>query len=104
MDYQVNWSPEALDDIDDIAAYIQKDSPLYAQAVVEQLIESSRKLQDHPYRGRVVPEINDQRYREIFIYNFRLIYRVVGSSVDVLAVIHAARQLEAINDRFETIG
>jgi len=44
MDYQVIWSPEALDDVDDIAGYIAKDSPQYAQAVVEQVITRSRNL------------------------------------------------------------
>ena len=32
MAYQVIWSPEALDDIDEIAAYIAKDSPYYAHS------------------------------------------------------------------------
>jgi plasmid stabilization system protein ParE len=35
MDYQIRWSPEAAEDIEEIAAYIHKDSPLYAQKVVE---------------------------------------------------------------------
>lgn len=44
MDCQIIWSPEALEDIDAIAEYIQKDSPLYAQAVVERCIAASRAL------------------------------------------------------------
>lgn len=51
MDYQVTWSPEALDDIDDIAEFHQKKDPLYAQAVVEELIERSRALSYLPLRG-----------------------------------------------------
>ena len=35
MDYKIEWSPEAAEDIDEIAAYIRKDSPLYASQVVE---------------------------------------------------------------------
>ena len=38
MDYQIRWSPEAVEDIEEITAYIHKDSPLYAQKVVEELI------------------------------------------------------------------
>jgi plasmid stabilization system protein ParE len=44
MDYQVDWSPEAVEDVEQIAAYIHKDSPLYAQQVVEELIAAGRRL------------------------------------------------------------
>ncbi|MDY7020592.1 MAG: type II toxin-antitoxin system RelE/ParE family toxin, partial [Cyanobacteriota bacterium] len=42
MDYQVVWSPKALDDIDAIAAYIARDSVSYAAAVVQRIIEVTR--------------------------------------------------------------
>jgi plasmid stabilization system protein ParE len=44
MDYQVIWWREALGDVDKIAEYIAKDSPLYAQSVIEQLITNSRNI------------------------------------------------------------
>lgn len=52
MDYEVSWSPEAWEDVEAIAAYIHKDSPLYAQQVVEELIAASRRLRQFPLRGR----------------------------------------------------
>ena len=48
MDYAIRWSPEAVEDIEEIAAYIRKDSPLYAQQVVEELIKASRRLTRFP--------------------------------------------------------
>ena len=102
MDYQVIWSPEALDDVDAIAEYIAKDSPLYAQSVVEQIQAVSRKLSALPYRGRVVPELKNDNYRERFIYSYRLIYRVAEQTVYIIAVIHGARLL-AIDDRTEEL-
>ncbi|MCV6626570.1 MAG: type II toxin-antitoxin system RelE/ParE family toxin [Cellvibrionaceae bacterium] len=101
MDYQVIWSPEALDDIDDIAEYIAKDSPLYAQSTVEQMVLASRSLSRLPMRGRRVPELNDDSYREHFIASYRMIYRVLETEVQVLAVIHGARLLGSI-ERFDT--
>lgn len=101
MDYQVIWSPEALEDIDAIAEYIQKDSPFYAQAVVERCIAASRALVANPRRGREVPELEDEHYREIFIYNYRMIYWVEKPEVKIAAVIHGARRLENLPDRFE---
>lgn len=64
MDYTVTWSPEALDDVDTIAEYIARDSRFYAGAVVDKIIETSRKLKDFPKAGRVVPELGDNNLRE----------------------------------------
>ena len=102
MDYQVIWSPEALDDVDAIADYIAKDSPFYAQSVVEQIQTASRKLSALPHRGRVVPELKNNHYRERFIYSYRLIYRVAEQAVYIVAVIHGARLLD-VDDRLEEL-
>lgn len=98
MDYQIRWSPEAVEDIEEIAAYIHKDSPLYAQKVVEELIAASRRLMQLPLRGRKVPELTST-HRECFIYSYRLIYRVENNDVLVVAVIHGKRLLESV-ERF----
>ncbi|MBL1140704.1 MAG: type II toxin-antitoxin system RelE/ParE family toxin [Proteobacteria bacterium] len=99
MDYQVTWSPEAVEDIEEIARYIEKDSPSYAQAVIEQIIDASRQLNQLPLRGRVVPELEDEAYRELFIYSYRLIYRVKDKQVIILAIIHGRRLLEKVEGR-----
>jgi plasmid stabilization system protein ParE len=57
MDYEVIWSPEALEDAEEIARHIHKDSPHYAGVVTEKIIEASRTLSQSPRRGRVVPEL-----------------------------------------------
>lgn len=98
MDYQVIWSAEALDDVDSIAEYIAKDSPFYAQSVVEQIQSVSRKLSVLPHRGRIVPELKSNHYRERFIYSYRLIYRLMDNDVYIIAVIHGARLLD-VDDR-----
>ncbi len=100
MAYQVAWSPEAAEDTEEIATYIEKDSPHYAQSVVERLIAVSRRLDRLPLRGRAVPELDDPDYRECFVYSYRLIYRIEGDEVLIVAVIHGKRLLESIADRF----
>lgn len=96
MAYQVIWSPEAYDDIDKLAGFIAKDSPFYAQAVVEKIIEASSSLVQSPQRGRIVPEIGDPNHREIFIYSYRLIFEIEEKTVNILAVIHGKRLLSSI--------
>ncbi|MFV2058736.1 MAG: type II toxin-antitoxin system RelE/ParE family toxin [Thiohalomonadales bacterium] len=76
MDYTVTWSPEALDDVESIARYIERDSTFYAKAVVTKIVELSRSLVSLPKRGRIVPELEDHNIRELFVYSYRLIYQI----------------------------
>ena len=99
MDYRVAWSPEALDDVDAIAAYIHRDSPAYAHAVTEKIIDASRDLKHFPKSGRIVPELDDNNIRERFVYSYRLIYRIEGNTILIAAVIHGKRLLERHAER-----
>ena len=44
-----------------------------------------------PQMGRIVPEMDDSKVREVFIYSYRLIYQISQSNIEILAVIHAKR-------------
>ena len=94
MDYRVTWSPEALNDVDAIAEYINRDSPAYARAVAEKIIEASRNLTQFPQVGRIVPELDNDKIRERFVYSYRLIYRIEDDVVLIAAVVHGKRLLE----------
>lgn len=93
MAYRVTWSPRALVDVEEIALYIEKDSPLYARAVVTKIVRSTAKLAEFPLAGRVVPELNQPNIRELFVYSYRVIYRVADEAVTLVAVIHGKRLL-----------
>jgi len=96
MAYGIVWSPRALDDVDSIAAYISRDSPSYASAVVANIIKSTRTLRRFPFAGRIVPELDDESIRERFVYSYRVIYGIQEKTVTVVAVIHGNRLLENI--------
>ena len=64
MDVEVTWSPQVRDDLHGIGAYIAKDSPGYASAVIEKILGAGRSLQILPWRGRVVPEIGSESCRD----------------------------------------
>jgi len=93
MDTRVSWSPEALEDVDAIAAYITKDSPFYASAVVEKILNAARGLGRFPNIGSIVPEIGEPEFRERLVYSYRVIYRVTAEQVLVVAVVHGRRLL-----------
>ena len=94
MDYRLIWSPQAIEDIQSIAEYIARDSAFYAGSTVERIFQAPEKLVQFPKLGRVVPEKNDDSIREIFVFQYRIIYEIVASEIHVLTVVHGRRILE----------
>lgn len=93
MAHALKWAETALDDLDDIAEFIARDSPFYAASFVEELRSAARSLRTLGERGRVVPEVGDSSVRELFVKSYRLIYLLGHGEVTILAVIHGARHL-----------
>ncbi len=94
MAFTLKWSEEALEDIESIATYIEKDSPTYAKSVVSKFFEKAEILQEFSELGRKVPEFNDTTIREIFVYSYRLIYKLNQQDILLVAVVHGKRLLE----------
>ena len=94
MAQRVTWSPRALTDLEEIAAFIAADSPTYAKAVVRRIVNLTRSLKKFPRSGRVVPEFRESDLREVFAYSYRVIYRVKAREVLIVAVLHGRRMLE----------
>jgi len=94
MAFTLKWSEEALEDIESIATYIEKDSPIYAKSVVSKFFEKAEILQEFPELGRKVPEFNDTTIREVFVYSYRLIYKLSQQEILFVAVVHGKRLLE----------
>lgn len=95
------WSPEAIEDIESIASYIERDSVWYAKAVASKIVETAEAIPEYPELGRIVPEIGDAAIRERFVYSYRIIYRVEAQRVLVAAVIHGSRLLQSFIQRIE---
>jgi toxin ParE1/3/4 len=93
MARRVIWSKSALADVDSIADYISRDSAAYAATVVRKILDSVRHLMRFPNSGRQVPELQDPAIRELFVYSYRIIYRVSQTEVLIVAVIHGKRDL-----------
>ena len=93
------WSPEAADDLEDITAFIARDSPSYARAVARKVLATTRSIQQFPDIGRVVPELNNQSVRERFVYSYRVIYKIEAKREPVVAILHGKRLIGELGDR-----
>lgn len=90
---EVRWTLQAIDDLRSIADFIAKDSPHYARLTVIDSFSAVERLVDFPRSGRIVPEIKKPAIREIILGNYRIIYRLRGRIIDILAVHHGAKLL-----------
>ena len=96
MDYKLIWSPQAIEDIEAIAEYIARDSTIYAESTVERIFQAPEKLIQFPKLGRIVPEKNDESIREIFVFQYRIIYEILPPEIHVLTVVHGKRIIEEL--------
>ena len=97
--FEVLWASVAEADLAGIVLYIAEESPGTAKKVLARIQTRTAKLTRSPMQGRVVPELLSQgisQYREVVVSPWRVIYRVEGDRVLVLAVIDSRRNVEDI--------
>jgi toxin ParE1/3/4 len=89
---KIAWSPEAIEDLVSLRAYIAEDNPAAARRTVQHIVESIEQLlPDNPRIGRAgrVPGT-----RELIIPRTPYIvpYRFQRTTIQILRVYHAARR------------
>ncbi len=89
----VGWTLGARHDLRAIVAYIGRHSPTYAAATTERIVAAVERLRRQPRLGRIVPEFADRTLRELIVGNYRIVYRVKGERIGVVAVVHGSRSL-----------
>jgi toxin ParE1/3/4 len=90
---KVHWTESAERHLDAIYNYIAQDSPTYALRIVDRLTRRSQQIADFPLSGRRVSEYDADDIREVIESPYRIIYHLKPDQVDVIAVIHCARDI-----------
>lgn len=96
MARQIEWTRTAWNDLAQVADYIAQDSPGYASAFVREVRDAARSLDEFSERGRIVPEFNDNKLRELFVRHYRLIYKITPHIIYVVGFIHGGRDLRPL--------
>ena len=86
---RVKWAATAKRQLSEIYNFIAANSPQYARAMTNR----SRQLKTFPMSGAMVAEYDDPEFRELIEGPYRIIYRLRPNAVEVVAVIHGARNL-----------
>jgi addiction module RelE/StbE family toxin len=91
----IRWTPQAVEDLEAIHAYVARDSARYATLLVERLFGAIDRLTHLPNSGRIVPEFQRPDLREVILGSYRIVYRLREDSVEILTVFHGARLFPA---------
>jgi len=99
---EVNWTADALRDLDEIGSFIALDSIRFAEITVHELFMSTEILETFPLSGRMVPEFKNETIREIIKGNFRIVYKIVNKiKLDVITVHYCKRLLSSNQNLFD---
>lgn len=92
---RVTVTKEAKQDLRSIWSYIAEDNPSAADRTLDTLNDKIRLLADNPLLGPARPDIApDLRY--LVSDNYLILYRAISDGVDVVRVLHGARNLAAL--------
>ena len=90
---RVIWTEPALFDLNEIAEYIALDKMSAARRLVQRVFTCVERLEQFPESGRMPPELEHSKYREIIVGPCRVLYRVDQDKVYILYVMRGERQL-----------
>jgi addiction module RelE/StbE family toxin len=97
--YTIEMSQPAKRDLAEISRYIAQDNPLIASRIKNRIVAKIATLDHFPFRGSYVPALLDRNvkeYRQITEPPWKIIYKVEGKTVQILAIIDSRRNLQEI--------
>jgi addiction module RelE/StbE family toxin len=90
---EVIWTIKAVEQVEQIGSFIEKDSPFQARRVVQLIMKETRKLKAHTRIGKMIPEVQEDRYRELRVFSYRVLYKIIDENrIAIVGVVHG-RQL-----------
>lgn len=94
--YVVTDSAKA--DVREIIAYLRQRSPQAAKTVRLKLHSDIRRLGDFPHLGHSREDVTDPSLRFWNVYSYLIVYRPDRNPIQILHVLHGARDLPRFFD------
>jgi len=89
-------TPRAEQDLNEIWEYIAEESVAAANRVLTALEKTIGRLAKNPGIGHFREELADRRHRFFPVYSYLIIYRFETKPLQVIRVLHAARDVQTI--------
>jgi toxin ParE1/3/4 len=91
---KVAWSYVALGNLIEANKYISSENPEAGRKVINDIYDAGNKIKEFPEKGRIVPEIRRKNVREVFCFEYRIIYRIETRRIFILTVRHMKQRLK----------
>ena len=85
---KVQWTRVAYRRLEEIYAYIEKDSPANAAKWSDKLLKKIGGIKAFPKAVRAVPELDSVSAREIIYGNYRIVYKIKDESAYIMTIRH----------------
>lgn len=95
---RVRWTTDAADDLERICDYIATSRPAAAQKVAATIVRRIADLESFPQLGRQ-GRVDGTRELTFASLPFVAVYEVYSEEVQVLRILHGARQWPQITDQ-----
>jgi plasmid stabilization system protein ParE len=89
-------TPAAAQDLEAIWEFVAQDNSAAADRVLKALENAMRKLARNPGMGHRREDLADRCHRFLLVYSYLVVYRVETEPLQVLRVLHAARDVQAL--------
>jgi toxin ParE1/3/4 len=89
---EVIWADRAYEHLIQIGEYIEKDSPFQAKRVIHLIWHETLLLEEHIRLGHKIPEMDNDLYRELRVFSFRILYKILSAEkVAIIGIVHGKR-------------
>jgi toxin ParE1/3/4 len=96
---KIIWSPLASQKLDQFAEFIARDNLPAAIAFVDEVERKALSLRAHPFKGRMIRVLNDEKKREqVIMENYLLVYEIQPDTIEILTI-HHTRQNPKLSDK-----
>ena len=92
---QVFKSPEAKEDLAEIWLYVALDNLEAADRLLDMIDDKAKSLLAHPEMGRKREDLA-KSLRCLNAGNYIIFYRISGTDIEIVRVLHGARDIETI--------
>lgn len=91
---KLRWSERSVNDLIAIQKYIAQNNPQMVKEWVAKIRKRAGSAAETALVGRIVPEFNQKDLREVFLGNYRIVYRVYADGILVLTVFEGHQLLK----------
>jgi plasmid stabilization system protein ParE len=89
-------TPLASRDLDQLWDHLAVDSVEAADRVLSALEDAMQKLGQQPGIGHLREDLTDRKHRFFLVYSYLIVYRPETKPLQIIRVLHASRDVQAV--------